>query len=110
MRDYDNQRDLITTIYGTNDIVEDVKKVVCDYYGLTSQQLTGSSRMSAITTPRFIAIYLCRSMLNMTFEDMKSQADECLYMAKDMGRNCICANGRFYSVPKQNIFTGQRVI
>ena len=50
--------------------VEDVKKVVCDYYGLTSQQLTGSSRMSAITTPRFIAIYLCRSMLNMTFEDI----------------------------------------
>lgn len=50
--------------------VEDVKKVVCDYYGLTSQQLTGSSRMSVITTPRFIAIYLCRSMLNMTFEDI----------------------------------------
>lgn len=50
--------------------VEDIKKVVCDYYGLTLQQLTGSSRMSAITTPRFIAIYLCRSMLNMTFEDI----------------------------------------
>ena len=27
LRDYDNQRDLITTIYGTNDIVEDVKEV-----------------------------------------------------------------------------------
>ena len=27
LRDYDNQRELITTIYGTNDIVEDVKKV-----------------------------------------------------------------------------------
>ena len=27
LRDYDNQRDLITTIYGTNDIVEDVKQV-----------------------------------------------------------------------------------
>ena len=27
LRDYDNQRELITTIYGTNDIVEDVKEV-----------------------------------------------------------------------------------
>ena len=27
LRDYDNQRELITTIYGTNDIVEDVKQV-----------------------------------------------------------------------------------
>ena len=27
LRDYDNQRDLITTIYGTNNIVEDVKQV-----------------------------------------------------------------------------------
>ena len=27
LRDYDNQRDLITTIYGTSDIVEDVKEV-----------------------------------------------------------------------------------
>ena len=27
LRDYDNQKELITTIYGTNDIVEDVKKV-----------------------------------------------------------------------------------
>lgn len=47
---------------------------------------------------------------NMTFEEMKSQVDECLYMAKDMGRNCICANGRFYSVPSRNMFSGQRVI
>ena len=27
LRDYDNQRDLITIIYGTNDIVEDVKQL-----------------------------------------------------------------------------------
>ncbi|MBO5348267.1 MAG: plasmid recombination protein [Clostridia bacterium] len=27
LRDYDNQKELITTIYGTNDIVEDVKQV-----------------------------------------------------------------------------------
>ena len=32
LRDYDNQRELITTIYGTNDIVEDVKQVYLDEF------------------------------------------------------------------------------
>ena len=32
LRDYDNQRDLITTIYRTNDIVEDVKQVYIDEF------------------------------------------------------------------------------
>ncbi len=32
LRDYDNQRDLITTIYGANDIVEDVKQVYIDEF------------------------------------------------------------------------------
>lgn len=32
LRDYDNQRERITTIYGTNDIVEDVKQVYLDEF------------------------------------------------------------------------------
>ena len=32
LRDYDNQRELIRTIYGTNDIVNDVKKVYLDEF------------------------------------------------------------------------------
>ena len=32
LRDYDNQRELITTIYGTNDIVKDVKQVYLDEF------------------------------------------------------------------------------
>lgn len=32
LRDYDNQRELITTIYGTNDIVEDIKQVYLDEF------------------------------------------------------------------------------
>ena len=32
LRDYDNQRELITTIYGTNDIVEDLKQVYLDEF------------------------------------------------------------------------------
>ena len=32
LRYYDNQRELITTIYGTNDIIEDVKQVYLDEF------------------------------------------------------------------------------
>ena len=32
LRDYDNQREFITTIYGTNDIVEDVKQVYLEEF------------------------------------------------------------------------------
>jgi len=32
LRDYDNNRELITTIYGTNDIVEDVRQVYIDEF------------------------------------------------------------------------------
>lgn len=32
LRDYDNNRKLITTIYGTNDIVEDVKQVYLEEF------------------------------------------------------------------------------
>ena len=32
LRDYDNQRELITTIYGTNNIVDDVKQVYLDEF------------------------------------------------------------------------------
>ena len=49
---------------------EEIKKVVCDYYNISNQQLVGSSRVASLTTPRFIAIYLCRTMLNMTFEEI----------------------------------------
>ena len=50
--------------------VEEIKKVICDYYSISNQQLVGSSRTTAITIPRHIAIYLCRKLLNMTFEDI----------------------------------------
>lgn len=46
---------------------DEIKKTVCDYYKISLAQLTGSGRAAGITTPRYIAIYLCRIMLNMTF-------------------------------------------
>ena len=49
---------------------DEIKKTVCDYYNINVQQLVSSSRIASLKTPRFIAIYLCRTMLNMTFEDI----------------------------------------
>lgn len=50
--------------------IDDIKTTICEYYGITKEQLVGNSKVSTIVTPRFIAIYLCRSMLNLTFEDI----------------------------------------
>ena len=52
---------------------EDIKKTICQYYNITNEQLVGSSRAAAFTNPRFIAIYLCRSMLNMTYDDIGAE-------------------------------------
>lgn len=49
---------------------DDVKKAVCEYYGISEQQLIGNSKAKTITTPRFIAIYLCRTVLKMTYDDI----------------------------------------
>lgn len=48
----------------------EIKKTVCEYYSITIQQITGNSRVSSISVPRSIAIYLCRTLLNMTYEDI----------------------------------------
>ena len=44
LRDYDNQRELITTIYGTNDIVEDVKQVYLDEFELARIEYNAKTR------------------------------------------------------------------
>ena len=44
LRDYDNQRELITTIYGTNDIVEDVKQVYLEEFEQTRTEYNAKTR------------------------------------------------------------------
>ena len=44
-----------------------VKKIVSDYYGLTPQQLVSKSRTTNIASARQIAMYLCRSIIDMPF-------------------------------------------
>ena len=44
-----------------------IKKAVCDYYGLTRTQIESKSRTKNIANARHIAVYLCRTLLNMPF-------------------------------------------
>lgn len=44
-----------------------IKNIVCNYYGLTKQQLISKSRTSNISNARHIAMYLCRKHLDMPF-------------------------------------------
>lgn len=47
--------------------VKKIKKCVCDFYGLTRQQIESKSRTKNISTARHIAMYLCRKHLEMPY-------------------------------------------
>lgn len=47
--------------------VKQIKKCVCDFYGLTRQQIESKSRTKNISTARHIAMYLCRKHLEMPY-------------------------------------------
>ena len=47
-----------------------IKKVVCDYYGVTKQQLSSKIRTKKVAMPRQIAMYLCRKHLDIPYKDI----------------------------------------
>lgn len=53
--------------------VKKIKKCVCDFYGLTRQQIESKSRTANIANARHIAIYLCRKHLEMPFAKIGSE-------------------------------------
>jgi chromosomal replication initiator protein len=56
---------------GTNELaISTVRKAVCDYYNLTKQQITSANRTRNISQARQIAMYLCRKLLDATYEDI----------------------------------------
>lgn len=50
--------------------INSIKKVVCDYYGVTKQQLNSKIRTKNIAMPRQIAMYLARKYLDMPYKDI----------------------------------------
>lgn len=56
---------------GTNELaISTVRKAVCDYYNLTKQQITSANRTRNISQARQIAMYLCRKLLDATYDDI----------------------------------------
>ena len=50
--------------------IDAIKKAVCKYYGITSQQLNSKIRTKNIAGPRQIAMYLARKRLDMSYKDI----------------------------------------
>ena len=54
----------------TNITVEDIQKIIEDYYKITHADLVGKSRAQNIAKPRQIAFYLCRTVLDLPYETL----------------------------------------
>ena len=48
--------------------ISQIRKVVCDYYNLTKQQICSKVRTKNIANARHMAIYLCRKLLDAPYE------------------------------------------
>lgn len=50
-----------------------IRKTVCDYYGLTKQQIVSATRTKNIATARHIAMYLCRKLIDAPYKDIGNE-------------------------------------
>ena len=50
--------------------ITNIRKVVCDYYNLTKQQIISANRTKNIANARHIAIYLCRKLLDAPYKEI----------------------------------------
>ncbi len=50
--------------------VEDIQKTVEDFYKVKHSDLVGTKRARSITYPRHLAIYICRQLLDVPFNDI----------------------------------------
>ena len=50
-----------------------IRKVVCDYYNITKQQICSANRTKNIAIPRHIAMYLCREMLDSSYKEIGNE-------------------------------------
>lgn len=50
--------------------IDQIKKVICDYYGLTASQLVSKTRTQNIANARHIAMFLCRKMMDASYKDI----------------------------------------
>lgn len=50
--------------------IDDIKKAVCDFYGVTNQQINSKIRTKKIAMPRQIAMYLIRKYLDLPYKEI----------------------------------------
>ena len=50
--------------------ISTVRKAVCDYYNLTTKQITSATRTKNVANPRHIAMYLCRRLLDAPYKEI----------------------------------------
>lgn len=81
LRDYDNQRDLITTIYGTNDIVEDVKQVYLDEFEQARIEYNSKTRVDRQVKDYFQKV--CNSQNDIACEIIIELGDMDFWQDKD---------------------------
>ena len=81
LRDYDNQRDLITTIYGTNDIVEDVKQVYLDEFEQARIEYNSKTRADRQVKDYFQKV--CNSQNDIACEIIIELGDMDFWLDKD---------------------------
>ena len=81
LRDYDNQIDLITTIYGTNDIVEDVKQVYIDEFEQARIEYNSKTRVDRQVKDYFQKV--CNSQNDIVCEIIIELGDMDFWQDKD---------------------------
>lgn len=81
LRDYDNQRERITTIYGTNDIVEDVKQVYLDEFEQSRIEYNSKTRADRQIKDYFQKV--CDSQNDMACEIIIELGDMDFWQDKD---------------------------
>lgn len=50
--------------------VEHIQSVTCDYFNITLKELIGKERHRKLTTPRHVAMYLCRLLTDLSFPEI----------------------------------------
>ena len=53
--------------------INKIKKVVCDYYNISKQQIVSSNRTKNIAIPRHIAMYLCRKLIDSPYKEIGNE-------------------------------------
>ncbi len=81
LRDYDNQRELITTIYGTNNIVEDVKQVYIDEFEQARIEYNSKTRADRQVKDYFQKV--CNSQNDIACEIIVELGDMDFWQDKD---------------------------